>query len=134
MERIALVLALSVPVFAQGFGEGRGMGPERLLGGTVEELTQKLSLTEEQVPKMQEVFDETESIMMEAMQALREQGGQGGQGGGWGQMRQALEALRDDQRHAVRAVLDDKQRLAYDQLLAEASSARRSRRRASTGR
>ncbi|MEK7867529.1 MAG: hypothetical protein AAB434_12675, partial [Planctomycetota bacterium] len=41
-------------------------------------------------------------------------------GGGFSGMRAALEALRDDQRHAVRAVLDEKQTLAYDQLLAEA--------------
>ncbi len=121
MKRFALVLlllSLAVPAFAQGMGGG-GMGPERLLGGTVEELTEKLSLTEEQVPKLQEVFDETESIMMEAIQSLRDQGGQQG-GGGFSGMRAALEALRDDQRHAVRAVLDEKQTLAYDQLLAEA--------------
>ena len=125
MKRFALVVllvALAVPAFAQGMGGGM-IGPDRLLGGTVEELTEKLALTEEQVPKLQEVFDETESIMMEAIQALRDQGGQGGGqggGGGFSGMRAAFEALRDDQRHAVRAVLDEKQTLAYDQLLAEA--------------
>lgn len=115
MLRVTLVLALALPACSQGFGEGRGIGPERLLGGTVEELTAKLSLAEEQVPKLQEVFDETEVIMMEAFQVLRDQG----RHGGWGQICQAYEAIREDQSHAVRAVLDEKQRLAYNQLLAE---------------
>ncbi len=114
---LALCLA-AASAMAQGGGDGRGMGPERILGGTVEDLTKQLSLTEEQVPKVQAIFDETQDLMTEAMAAMQEQGG------GFQGMREVFERMREQQREDLKAVLTDDQKAAYDQLLVEEEARR----------
>ncbi len=131
MKAMGLVISLAAAslAFAQGDGGGQGgggrgmggnFGPERILGGTIDELKEKLTLTEKQVPQVQAVFDETTQIMQEAMQNLQEQGG----GGGFQGMREILNKMRDEQRTALKEALDDTQKAAYDKMLADQDAQR----------
>lgn len=127
---LMVTLAAASVAFAQGDGGGPGggggrgfggnFGPERILGGTIDELKEKLTLTEKQVPQVQAVFDETTQIMQEAIANLQEQGG----GGGFQGMREIFNKMRDEQRTALKEALDDTQKAAYDKLLADQDAQR----------
>jgi Spy/CpxP family protein refolding chaperone len=80
--------------------DGRGrMNPERILGGSMEELKESLSLTEEQARQVQEIFDKARA----GLEIIRSEG----------RMREMGE-FRDAARAGLRRVLNEEQRKKYD--------------------
>lgn len=104
---ITFILSLATNSFAQGFG---GMSPEERMKRTLEEYKTKLSLTEEQLPKVEAIL----KAQTEEMATLRANAG-----GDREAMRAAITEMRAKTDKKVEELLTDEQKVAFKKLQEE---------------
>lgn len=104
---VMFVLLISANSYAQ---MGGGMNPEERMKRTMEDYKTKLSLTEEQIPKVEAIL----KSQMEEMAALRANAG-----GDREAMRSALTELRTKTDKKVEELLTDEQKVSFKKLQEE---------------
>lgn len=104
---VAFVLSLAANSYAQ---MGGGMSPEERMKRTLEEYKTKLSLTEEQLPKVEAIL----KAQTEEMATLRANAG-----GDREAMRAAITELRAKTDKKVEELLTDEQKVAFKKLQEE---------------
>ena len=101
------ILLISLLVIQNSNAQRPGGGqynPEEMLKRQLETLTEKLSLTDEQVPKVEEILAKYGKQMMEVRQSA---------GGDRDKMMEAMQKMSREQSIEMKEVLDDEQYMAY---------------------
>lgn len=117
---LAFLMLSFVVVSAQGMG-GQRMTPEERMKATIKTLTEKLTLNEEQVKKVTDIYTKNN----EEMAKMREQM----QGGDRQAMMEVMQKNRAELNKKIEAVLDAKQKEAFAKYNKEQEELRAQRQR-----